>query len=548
MALFDASDNNIARWKLTTGDSWADTGGAGNGLTLTDVGSVANGTGFKGGANTAAVFGSSKCLYRAATSILHPGSFTISAWIYPTTLAGVNYEITASYAYPDDSTYHHELRIYTNNKVLFAAGLGGGILSSTVLSADTWYFVVATFDASGGAGAGIPKIYIGTVGAAPTLVATGQNSALAGVNNAPFVIGRQNASDDFYPFIGRIDDVSMWGRVLSLSEITSLWGYGENFAPPPTSATIAFTAADAVVAITANLIVPTATISFTTADAVVAITGGFGTGTISFTTTDAVVAITATQNIPTAAISFTTDNTVVAMTGSIKNTATFSFTTADAIVAISAGVPSLGYISFTTVDAVVSILGTVSAVTEPFAVTLRHKTTGAAITGLTTVLLTINQPQTGYRWDFGDNSFKASPTTPTLVLAEVGAANQPGLYRSLVTTTTWSGWVEFEATYNDGTFTYSYSGEAYYTNGVRANGSWSTVEWAGVNALPTLAEIEGSSILAKQAKLDFVEKWILNKLVESPNGDTITLYADDNITPLKTWTWNNSTKTRSQAT
>jgi len=45
-----------------------------------------------------------------------------------------------------------------------------------------------------------------------------------------------------------------------------------------------------------------------------------------------------------------------------------------------------------------------------------------------------------------------------------------------------------------------------------------------------------------------VEKWILNKLVESTNGTSVTLYDDDGITPLKTWAYSPSTKTRSKAT
>ncbi len=63
---------------------------------------------------------------------------------------------------------------------------------------------------------------------------------------------------------------------------------------------------------------------------------------------------------------------------------------------------------------------------------------------------------------------------------------------------------------------------------------------------PVLADIEGSAILAKQAKLDFIEKWILNKLVENPPG-TFTLYDDDGVTVLKTWVWDSNTKTRSKA-
>lgn len=70
----------------------------------------------------------------------------------------------------------------------------------------------------------------------------------------------------------------------------------------------------------------------------------------------------------------------------------------------------------------------------------------------------------------------------------------------------------------------------------------------GYNALPTLSEIEGSAVLAKQTKLDFVEKWVLNKLVESTDGTTVTLYDDDGTTPLKIWPYTSAMKTRGKAT
>ncbi len=66
---------------------------------------------------------------------------------------------------------------------------------------------------------------------------------------------------------------------------------------------------------------------------------------------------------------------------------------------------------------------------------------------------------------------------------------------------------------------------------------------ATVTSRPTLVQIEGSTVLAKQAKLDFVEKWILDKLVESPSG-TWRLYDDDGVTIVKSWKWDAKTRTR----
>ena len=55
-----------------------------------------------------------------------------------------------------------------------------------------------------------------------------------------------------------------------------------------------------------------------------------------------------------------------------------------------------------------------------------------------------------------------------------------------------------------------------------------------------------ATLSSQSAKVAFIEKWINNKLIESPVG-TWKLYDDDGTTVLKTWTWNTETLTRSAA-
>ena len=45
---------------------------------------------------------------------------------------------------------------------------------------------------------------------------------------------------------------------------------------------------------------------------------------------------------------------------------------------------------------------------------------------------------------------------------------------------------------------------------------------------------------------EFFEKWINNKLVMTPTG--VILYDDDNVSPIRTWTWDSGTATRGKAT
>lgn len=207
----------------------------------------------------------------------------------------------------------------------------------------------------------------------------------------------------------------------------------------------------------------TGTIAWTQADNTVAASAARAyAASVSIAQADNSVVVAAAKDAPIFIPQWTQDSNTVAANITFKSTASVSIAQASNIVTAVAGL---------------------TTVVEQFSVRVRHKTTGAALTGLTTVTLTACQPATGYRLDFDDGTFKASPTTPTKVLTEVSSANQPGLYRADVTTTFFAGWVEFEVTYNDGVFTYSYPGEAYYTAGARSNGVWSTAQQGQMNLI-----------------------------------------------------------------
>lgn len=243
----------------------------------------------------------------------------------------------------------------------------------------------------------------------------------------------------------------------------------------------------------------TATIALTTDAAVVAVTGTVPeptTASITFTTDDAAVAITAEQDVPTATVAITADDATVAATAELEYRAAVSFTTDNTVLSLTGVTPYLASVAITTDDAVVSIMSSVSSSVENFSAVLRHKTTNGPITGLATVYLKIRRESDGYRWDFSNNAFSLTPTTETLVLQEVDAVSQPGLYEGAVTVTSWNGWMAFEATYDDGAYTYYYPGEAYYLDGVRATGR-QDVPTAQSNAQAVRAELA-----AELARLD----------------------------------------------
>jgi len=92
---------------------------------------------------------------------------------------------------------------------------------TTVLTTDTWYHVVVTYN-GGGAYTDV-KMYIN--GNLETLNKLGNNNITAtSLNSIPFQIGaRGNGSDVFN---GNIDDISIWDKELLSSEVSTIWNNG----------------------------------------------------------------------------------------------------------------------------------------------------------------------------------------------------------------------------------------------------------------------------------------------------------------------------------
>lgn len=70
-----------------------------------------------------------------------------------------------------------------------------------------------------------------------------------------------------------------------------------------------------------------------------------------------------------------------------------------------------------------------NAGSEPIFTTGLVDASKTLLTGLSNVYLRIMRQSDDYYLDFGDMTFKASPGTPTVAMAEVDATNLPGLYR-----------------------------------------------------------------------------------------------------------------------
>jgi len=142
-----------------------------------------------------------------------------------------------------------------------------------------------------------------------------------------------------------------------------------------------------------------------------------------------------------------------------------------------------------------------------------------------TVYAIIRREADNFLMDDADGTFGAAPSDPYLALAEDPTIK--GRYEAS----------EGRQTWDDGRYTLA----VYKQVGGSPAPASDTIIGTGEMWVSSDAEV------APGALLNFVEKWIVNRLVESPDGATITLYDDDDITPLKTWTYDQAAKTRSKA-
>lgn len=96
------------------------------------------------------------------------------------------------------------------------------VSNSASWTSGTWYHLVATYDDS------TLKMYIDGTLQTVTDSLSGQD---AGKNAVDLMIGSHSASP-WYPFDGTIDEVAVWDRALSQSEVTALYNSGDGFAYP----------------------------------------------------------------------------------------------------------------------------------------------------------------------------------------------------------------------------------------------------------------------------------------------------------------------------
>ena len=169
-----------------------------------------------GDPNTAVTFASGKYAAGFASKMTLPGTRTIIAWINSTSTArqgivgtrgggNTGAVLTANLSGAGNLSYYHTGTGATTK----AGGLTTG----------SWFQVGVTFNATGG---GVELFVNGASIGTDTGIPTDGSDSFNGV------IGDEDVSVGT-PFLGTIDEVSMWNRVLTNAEIANLYRIGRGF-------------------------------------------------------------------------------------------------------------------------------------------------------------------------------------------------------------------------------------------------------------------------------------------------------------------------------
>jgi hypothetical protein len=192
-SLSDSAGSNTGTFNGTTGSQWV-------------TGKINSGLSFNGSNNYVSF----------STTSATVNSVTITAWVYLTSTSGTK----GIYSWGPTSGCSPGLQYFSvsSGNLYLGSSCGAGVTGSTTLSTNTWYFVAVTIDGSGNA-----TLYVNA-------------SSVAGPTNGRSAFTQSTGNDTigaYYSagsltgyFSGRIDEVAVWTRALSQSEITSLYNSG----------------------------------------------------------------------------------------------------------------------------------------------------------------------------------------------------------------------------------------------------------------------------------------------------------------------------------
>jgi hypothetical protein len=215
------SDNLIHYWKLdgNSNDAVGSTNGSDTGITYSSGnGKIVQGAGFARGSSSKISFGTGSDLQLQAP-------FSIQLWYKP----GNGSSVVANVMVSGNNTGGNGIQLVNYNGAFgvngmtfyeYYSGSFHGIDTDGLLTDGTWYHVVVTDD-----GTTVKQYINGSVQSATMASGTIDYTSFVG-----FLLGRTGSGAD--GLTGAIDEVGVWTRALSGSEVTQLYNGGAGSAYP----------------------------------------------------------------------------------------------------------------------------------------------------------------------------------------------------------------------------------------------------------------------------------------------------------------------------
>ncbi len=233
MSVITLLDNISAYWKLDEASGNA-TDSSGGGFTLTNTNTVAYGAAV---INNGADFGSAnttKSLNTTSTplpltTMTSNNPCSVSLWVNITTKPAINTDACVWSANLKSASNFYGFRLYYHGggasaegwaiNIADNAGAGTTYTSSTV-STGAWHHIVVTFD---GTVSHTNTVYVDKVSVGTAVHTWG--SGQFGTPTKQFQLGLADDSNNS-PFSGKVDECSIYTRVLTSDEINALYKYG----------------------------------------------------------------------------------------------------------------------------------------------------------------------------------------------------------------------------------------------------------------------------------------------------------------------------------
>jgi hypothetical protein len=204
-------DGLVGWWKLDeTAGNAADSSGNGNtgtwngtGTSHYTAGKFAGGAGFNGTDD-----------YISTNLTSSTNTFTWSSWVYPTAVS--NDQMFLGQGASVNSAFY--FRINSSKAYVSVRTTDGGqqiLIGTTVLQNNTWYLLTTTFDGT------YLRIFVNG-----KLEATSSSITVPLLPWGIGIIGKWTTTQ--LPFTGTLDDIRIYNRALSASEVTQLYGSGPN--------------------------------------------------------------------------------------------------------------------------------------------------------------------------------------------------------------------------------------------------------------------------------------------------------------------------------